>query len=89
MNLFGAFWTILGGLAWAILFGIMAKPKHDAKFIFTNFINNSGYTSKGWVFIMSFYSPMYGLYGTDGTMHLVSVCSCSLDRVSLPRDMMD
>lgn len=46
-------------------------PKHDAKFIFTKFINNSGYTSSGWVFIMSFYSPMYGLYGTDGMMHLV------------------
>ncbi|EXJ58425.1 hypothetical protein A1O7_05850 [Cladophialophora yegresii CBS 114405] len=70
MNLFGAVWTIAGGIAWAVVFGIMA-PKHDAKFIFTKFINNSGYTSSGWVFIMSFYSPMYGLYGTDGMMHLV------------------
>ncbi|KAK5274036.1 hypothetical protein LTR96_000636 [Exophiala xenobiotica] len=71
MNLVGAFWTIAGGIAWAIVFGVMAKPKHDAEFIFTEFINNSGYTSKAWVFIMSFYSPMYGLYGTDGMMHLV------------------
>ncbi|KAK5213305.1 hypothetical protein LTR41_000884 [Exophiala xenobiotica] len=71
MNLVGAFWTIAGGVAWAIVFGVMAKPKHDAEFIFTEFINNSGYTSKAWVFIMSFYSPMYGLYGTDGMMHLV------------------
>lgn len=70
MNIFGAFWTIAGGIAWAVVFGVMA-PKHDAKFIFTLFVNNSGYTSKGWVFIMSFYSPMYGLYGTDGMMHLV------------------
>ncbi|KEF59056.1 uncharacterized protein A1O9_03899 [Exophiala aquamarina CBS 119918] len=70
MNIFGAFWTIAGGVAWAIVFGVMA-PKHDANFIFTLFINNSGYASKGWVFIMSFYSPMYGLYGTDGMMHLV------------------
>jgi len=70
MNIFGAFWTIAGGVAWAIVFGIMA-PKHDANFIFTLFVNNSGYASKGWVFIMSFYSPMYGLYGTDGMMHLV------------------
>ncbi|OAL24488.1 hypothetical protein AYO20_10646 [Fonsecaea nubica] len=70
MNMVGAIWTIAGGVAWAIVFGVMA-PKHDAKFIFTKFINNSGYTSAGWVFIMSFYSPMYGLYGTDGMMHLV------------------
>lgn len=74
MNLFGAFWTIAGGVAWAVVFGIMAKPKHDANFIFTEFINNSGYTSKVWVFVMSFYSPMYGLYGTDGMMHLVCLC---------------
>jgi choline transport protein len=66
----GAFWTIGGGVAWAVSFGIMA-PKHDANFIFKLFINNSGYTSSGWVFIMSFYTPMYGLYGTDGMMHLV------------------
>ncbi|OAL27770.1 hypothetical protein AYO22_03312 [Fonsecaea multimorphosa] len=70
MNMFGAIWTIAGGIAWVIVFAVMA-PKHDAKFIFTKFINNSGYTSAGWVFIMSFYSPMYGLYGTDGMMHLV------------------
>ena len=66
----GAFWTIGGGIARAASFGIMA-PKHDANFIFKLFINNSGYTSSGWVFIMSFYTTMYGLYGTDGMMHLV------------------
>jgi choline transport protein len=70
LNVFGAFWTIAGGVAWAISFGVMA-PKHDANFVFKTFINNSGYTSAVWVFIMSFYTPMYGLYGTDGMMHLV------------------
>ena len=70
VNVLGAFWTIGGGIAWAISFGILA-PKHDAYFIFKLFINNSGYGSIVWVFIMSFYSPMYGLYGTDGMMHLV------------------
>lgn len=71
MNLLGAIWVVGGGLAWAVVFIVMA-PKHDAKLIFTEFINNSGYTSSGWVFIMSFYNAMYGLVGTDGTMHLVS-----------------
>jgi len=70
MNLFGAFWMIAGGIAWAVVFGVMA-PKHDADFIFKLFLNNSGYSSSAWVFIMSFYTPMYGLYGTDGMMHLV------------------
>lgn len=72
-NVLGAFWVIGGGLAWAITFGIMA-PKHDASFIFTEFINNSGYSNTVWVFVMSFYNPMYGLYGTDGVMHLVREC---------------
>lgn len=70
LNIVGGAWTILGGVAWAVVFGVMA-PKHDAKFIFTKFINNTGYSSNGWVFIMSFYNSLYGLYGTDGTMHLV------------------
>jgi hypothetical protein len=70
LNIFGAVWTIVGGLAWAISFGVMA-PKHNSDFVFKLFINNSGYTSSGWVFILSFYTPMYGLYGTDGMMHLV------------------
>lgn len=70
LNTFGAAWTIVGGLAWAISFGVMA-PKHDSNFVFKLFLNNSGYSSAGWVFILSFYTPMYGLYGTDGMMHLV------------------
>lgn len=63
VNIFGAWWTILGGAAWAISFGVMA-PKQSSDFVFRLFLNNSGYSSSGWVFIMSFYTPMYGLYGT-------------------------
>ena len=70
MNMLGAFWTIGGGIAWAVSFGVLA-PKQSTEFVFKTFLNSSGYTSAGWVFIMSFYSPMYGLYGTDGMMHLV------------------
>jgi hypothetical protein len=79
LNMLGAFWTIGGGIAWAVSFGVMA-PKHDANFIFKLFINNSGYTSSGWVFIMSFYTPMYGLYGTDGMMHLVEEMRMLLEK---------
>ena len=69
LNLFGAGFNILGGLTWAIVFLAMA-PKQSASFVFTEFINSSGYTSSGWVFILSMYVPIYGLYGTDGVMHL-------------------
>jgi choline transport protein len=70
LNLFGAGFNILGGLTWAIVFLAMA-PKQSTSFVFTEFINSSGYTSSGWVFILSMYVPIYGLYGTDGVMHLV------------------
>ncbi|KAK0119256.1 hypothetical protein ONS95_008107 [Cadophora gregata] len=70
LNVFGAFWTIGGGLAWAISFLVLA-PKKSGGFVFKMFINNTGYASRPWVFILSLYTPMYGLYGTDGMMHLV------------------
>ena len=66
----GAVFTILGFFGWAITL-LATAPKSSAKFVFTQFINNSGYTNNGWVFIISFYTPLYGLYGTDSMMHLV------------------
>lgn len=67
-QVFGAAFNVLSGFTWAIVFLIMA-PKTTAKFVFTEFINTSGWSSDGWVFILSFYVPIYGLYGTDGVMH--------------------
>ncbi|KAF5675052.1 choline permease [Fusarium circinatum] len=66
----GAVFTILGFFGWAITL-LATAPKASAAFVFTKFINNSGYSSNGWVFILSFYTPLYGLYGTDSMMHLV------------------
>ncbi|CAG7563220.1 unnamed protein product [Fusarium equiseti] len=66
----GAVFTILGFFGWASTL-LATAPKSSAKFVFTQFINNSGYTNNGWVFILSFYTPLYGLYGTDSMMHLV------------------
>ncbi|KAF4469585.1 choline permease [Fusarium albosuccineum] len=66
----GAVFTVLGFFAWAITM-LVTAPKSDAKFVFTIFLNNSGYGSNAWVFILGFYNPLYGLYGTDSMMHLV------------------
>jgi Amino acid permease len=49
VNVLGALWTIAGGIAWTVVFGVMAKPKHDAAFVFKLFLNNTGYVSNGWV----------------------------------------
>ncbi|RSL37992.1 hypothetical protein CEP53_015284, partial [Fusarium sp. AF-6] len=66
----GAVFTILGFFVWAIAMLIKA-PKSDAGFVFTTFLNNSGYGSNGLVFIIGLYNSIYGLYGTDSMMHLV------------------
>lgn len=70
LNLCGAVFNIANFLIWAIVFLAIA-PKNSAEFVFTKFINTSGWTSPGWVFILAMYVPIYGLYGTDGVMHLV------------------
>lgn len=70
-QLFAAGFNISALLTWAIVFLVMA-PKTDAKFVFTKFVNTSGWSSDAWVFILSFYVPIYGLYGTDGVMHCES-----------------
>lgn len=70
LSLFGGFFNLLGFLTWAIVFLAMA-PRNSAEFVFTKFINESGWSSKGWVFILSMYVPIYGVYGTDSVMHLV------------------
>ncbi|RFU26384.1 hypothetical protein B7463_g9958, partial [Scytalidium lignicola] len=68
-QIFGAVFNILSGFTWAIVFLVMA-PKTNAKFVFTEFINTSGWRSDAWVFFLSFYVPIYGLYGTDAVMHM-------------------
>jgi len=67
---FGMILTLVSFGGWVIVMLVMA-PKSSAEFVFTKFINNSGYSSSAWVFILSFYNPVYGLYGTDAMMHLV------------------
>ena len=76
VQFFAGCFNVGGLLVWAVVFLVMA-PKTDAKFIFTRFINNSGWNNDAWVFILSFYTPIYGLYGTDGVMHRESWTSYS------------
>lgn len=61
--------TLGGGIAWAVSFLVMAD-KQDASFVFDTLINNSGYESSAWVGLMSFYTPVYALYGSDGILHI-------------------
>ncbi|GIZ49185.1 hypothetical protein CKM354_001222000 [Cercospora kikuchii] len=70
LSLWGGVFNMTGFVVWMAVFLAMA-PRNSTEFVFTNFINESGWSSSEWVFFMAMYVPMYGLYGTDSTMHLV------------------
>lgn len=70
ISVLGAVITAVGGVVWAASF-LALSPKASAEFALRTFINNSGYASTGWVAIMSLYTPLYALYGTDGILHIV------------------
>jgi choline transport protein len=70
ISVLGGVFNVAGMIAWAAVFLAMA-PRNSADFVFTTFINESGWSSKGWVFTLSLYVPMYGMYGTDSTLHMV------------------
>jgi choline transport protein len=53
---------ISGGIAWA-------GPNTTPTLIFNFFLNSSN-TKSVWIFILSFYTTIYGPYGTDGMMHM-------------------
>lgn len=87
LQLFAGCFNVSGLVVWAITFLVMAE-KTDAKFVFTDFVNLSGWKNDAWVFILSFYTPIYGLYGTDGVMHCeLSICLLltSTNRLTLYR----
>ncbi|PYI03581.1 amino acid transporter, partial [Aspergillus sclerotiicarbonarius CBS 121057] len=69
VTVIGGMLTLGGGIAWAVTFLVLAD-KHDAAFLFHHLVNQSGYTSIGWVGLLSFYTPVYTLYGTDGILHI-------------------
>lgn len=81
----GAFLTLGGFFAWAITVLVKA-PKSSAEFVFATFLNNTGYTSSGWVFVMAFYNSIYGLYGTDAMMHLVEEMRNAAEDAPVSRD---
>lgn len=68
LQLGSGIFNVGNALAWVVVFLVMAD-KNSASFTFTAFINSSGWASKGWVFVLSMYVPIYGLYGTDGILH--------------------
>lgn len=52
----------------------IASPKQPSSKIWGGFINDSGWSNKGIVFLTGLVSPNYGFAGLDGSIHLAEDC---------------
>jgi choline transport protein len=60
--------------------------KQSSDFVWTSFINNTGWGSNGIVFLTGLVSPNYIYGGIDGAIHLAEECSNAT--VAIPRALM-
>src|ERR1019366_2145846 len=65
-----AWWHILGVLIIAVV--LIVAPSHhaSASFVFTKFINLSGFSSKWYVFLLGFLMAQYTFTGYDASAHM-------------------
>ena len=52
----------------------IASPKQPSSKVWGGFINNSGWSNKGIVFLTGLISPNYGFAGLAGSIHLAEDC---------------
>ncbi|KAF4868981.1 Choline transport protein [Colletotrichum siamense] len=52
-----------------------SNPKQDSSFVWTTFINDSGWSSKGIVFFTGLLNPNFIYSGLDGAIHLAEECN--------------
>ena len=72
VGLFATFFNIADYVSCAIVF-LMMTDKSSLRSALAQFPGSSYWPSKNWVFMLSVYIPLYGLYGSDGVVH------CKLD----------
>ncbi|KAI9842349.1 MAG: hypothetical protein M1838_003165 [Thelocarpon superellum] len=53
----------------------IAYPKQSNSYVWTNFVNDSGWSSDGLVFLTGLINPNFGLAGIDGAVHLAEDCA--------------
>ncbi|KAK6223612.1 amino acid permease [Colletotrichum tabaci] len=68
-NLIAGVLHVVGFLAILIVLGVMA-PKNSASFVFTEFVNSSGWESDGVSWLVGLISAVYPFLGYDAACHL-------------------
>lgn len=71
---------VVGYIITITLLPAMTHPKHDSAFVFTEFINNSGWTYDGIAFCAGIMTSVYGFGGIESAAHFaVRFCAQSSD----------
>ncbi|KAL0136783.1 amino acid/polyamine transporter I [Mucor lusitanicus] len=65
LNQFMAFWVLIGTLIVVITVPAMAPTHNTAKWVFTNFVNKTGYESDGLVFLIGLLASGWALVGYE------------------------
>lgn len=52
----------------------ITQPKQSSSFVWHNFINDTGWDSDVFVFLIGLINPCYGFGGLDGAVHLAEDC---------------
>ena len=52
----------------------ITQPKQSSYSVWHNFINDTGWHSNGFVFLLGLINPTYGFGGLDGAVHLAEDC---------------
>lgn len=63
-------YNILGTLGFLIALLVTTKPKLDASYVFTGYINNTGWSSHGLVFILGLLQSAFTMVGYESCVHL-------------------
>ena len=75
--------TIAAFLVISVTCLVMSSPKQTSEFVWTSFINESGWKSSSVVFLTGLVNPNYIYGGLDGAIHLAEACANAATAVPL------
>ncbi|KAH8080676.1 amino acid transporter [Cristinia sonorae] len=70
MSSFNMWWTLGGTLVLVVTLLVVTPVKNDAKFVFTNYQNFTGWSSRGFVVLLGFLQAVYTLEGCETAAQL-------------------
>lgn len=80
------FFSLLGFFVVTVTCLARSKQKQDNSFVWTTFVNETGWSSRGIVFLTGLLNPNFIYSGLDGAIHLAEECTHAAS--TIPRALM-